>query len=68
MVDLQRLGQEHDTSIEILRAIAEQYGGDEDKILDILENPPDFDAIISGARAYLDDPEAQLCWQGRMIV
>jgi hypothetical protein len=68
MADFQRLSQEHDTSIEILWAIAEQYGDDEDKILDILENPPDFDAVVSGARYYLDDPADELRWQGRGII
>jgi hypothetical protein len=43
-------GRANDTSVAILRAIAEQRSDDADTIPGALENPEDFDAIVTRAR------------------
>lgn len=67
MTDLTALSDETDTSVEILRAIVDQQGDDErEAILEKLENPEDFDALVAQARTYTEDGSA-LRWQGRAI-
>lgn len=66
MADLEQLAEEHDTSVAIVRAIAQQRGDDADAIAEALENPEDYDAIIASARRNKDEDET-LRWKGRMI-
>ena len=68
MADLEKLSRDTDTSIAILRAIVEQRGDETDTILEALENPEDFDAIVTRAREYAHDSDAALRWQGREIL
>ncbi|MES1928449.1 hypothetical protein SADO_04300 [Salinisphaera dokdonensis CL-ES53] len=68
MADLEKLSKSNDTSIEILQAIADQRGDEEDAILEALENPEDFDAIVTRAREHAQESGAALRWQGREIL
>lgn len=67
MADLERISRDTDTSIEIVKAIAEQRGDDESVIREAVENPEDFDSIVTRARKMLTNTDDSLRWQGRAI-
>jgi hypothetical protein len=68
MTDFKQLSERTDTSVAILRAIADQRGDDQDAIEEALENPEDFDAIITRARENASSDDLPLRWQGREIL
>jgi|AntDeeMetagen681_2_1112603.scaffolds.fasta_scaffold29739_1 hypothetical protein len=68
MTDLEKLSEQTDTSIEILRAIVDQQGDDQDAIEETLENPADFDALVARARKYAGESGHALRWHGRAII
>ncbi|ROO27234.1 hypothetical protein [Salinisphaera orenii] len=67
MADLERIARENDTSLEIVRAIADHIGDDADRIRETLDNPDDFDSIVTRALELTGDTSATLRWQGRVI-
>ncbi|ROO29767.1 hypothetical protein SAOR_03015 [Salinisphaera orenii MK-B5] len=67
MADLERIARENDTSLEIVRAIADHIGDDADRIRETLDNPDDFDSIVTRALELTGDTSATLRWQGRAI-
>lgn len=67
MADLERIARENDTSLEIVRAIADHIGDDADRIREMLEHPDDFDSIVTRAIELTGDTSTTLRWQGRVI-
>ena len=68
MTDFAELSEKTDTSVEILRAIADQQGDDPDRIRETLENPEDFDSLIASARERVKDASVNLKWQGKAVM
>lgn len=67
VADLERIARENETSLEIVRAIADHIGDDADRIRETLDNPDDFDSIVTRALELTGDTSATLRWQGRAI-
>ncbi len=70
MADLKALSKELDTSVEILQAIRDHQGGDlnADDLREAIENPEDFDALVTRARELAGDASEPLRWQGREVI
>ena len=68
MTDFAELSEQTDTSVEILRAIADQQGDDPERIRETLENPEDFDSLIASARERASDKNVNLRWQGKAVL
>ncbi len=68
MSEIEDIGDSHQTSIEIVRAIADLVGEGRDAILEALESPADFDEIVSRARHLQEDIDEPLYWNGREVL
>ncbi len=68
MGKIEDISDSHQTSIEIVRAIADLVGDERDAILEALESPADFDEIVSRAHHLQEDIDAPLYWGGREVL
>lgn len=65
--DIERIGERTETSVEVVRAVADLVGDDYDAIIEALNNPADFDEIISRAHHFQRDMDEPLYWSGKAV-